>query len=129
MLVAAAVNVALAYVTNVAAGRLRDARMILISMAFLSSAGFLGLHALATPGVLSTANIGFTVATPVGLIIAAGFAAVGDAPRRTPRDGGRPRPNGAALGPIPGHRHVGRPLHRQIPPLDGPPHLGEGVGS
>ena len=45
-------NVVLAYVTNVAAGRHRDARLVLVSLAFLASAGFLGLHALATPGVL-----------------------------------------------------------------------------
>src|SRR5690349_3881864 len=60
VLVTAAINVALAYVTNVAAGRHRDARMVLISLAFLASAGFLGLHALATPGVLlPDANAGF----------------------------------------------------------------------
>ena len=52
VLLAAAVNAVLAYVTNIAAGRYRDARVVLISLAFLSSAGFLGLHALATPGVL-----------------------------------------------------------------------------
>ena len=52
VLLTAAVSVALAYVTNVAAGRYRDARLVLISFAFLSAAGFLGLHALATPGVL-----------------------------------------------------------------------------
>jgi class 3 adenylate cyclase len=71
----AAVSVVLAYVTNVAAGRHRDARVTLVSLAFLTSAGFLGLHAIATPGILvSTRNTGFMVATPVGLIIASGFA-------------------------------------------------------
>ena len=71
-----AVNVVLAYVTNVAAGRYRDARLVLISLAFLASAGFLGLHALATPGVLlPTPNAGFVIATPVGLVIASVFAA------------------------------------------------------
>ena len=44
VLVAAAVNVVLAYVTNLAAGRFQDARLTLISLAFLSSAGFLGLQ-------------------------------------------------------------------------------------
>ena len=52
VLLTAAVNMVLAYVTNVAAGRHRDARLVLVSLAFLASAGFLGLHALATPGVL-----------------------------------------------------------------------------
>ena len=40
------------------------------------SAGFLALHALATPGVLLDApNAGFVVATPVGLLLASVFAA------------------------------------------------------
>jgi class 3 adenylate cyclase len=43
----------------------------------LSSAGFLGLHALATPGVLlAESNAGFAVATPVGLALGAVFAAL-----------------------------------------------------
>ena len=75
VLTSAAVGVALAFVTNIAAGRYRDARVTLVSLAFLSSAGFLGLHALATPGILiPTRNVGFMIATPVGLIIASGFA-------------------------------------------------------
>ena len=75
VLATAGVSVVLAYVTNVAAARHRDARVTLVSLAFLASAGFLGLHALATPGILiPTRNVGFIVATPVGLIIASGFA-------------------------------------------------------
>ena len=86
VLIAAAVNVVLAYVTNIAAGRYRDARLTLISLAFLSSAGFLGLHALATPGVLlDSPNIGFAIATPVGLIIASVFAAASATPLAGPR--------------------------------------------
>jgi hypothetical protein len=46
VLIAAVVNVALAYVTNVAAGRYRDARLTLISLALLSKAVLLVLHAL-----------------------------------------------------------------------------------
>ena len=43
----------------------------------MAAAGFLGLHALATPGVLLPAsNAGFVVATPVGLLIASVLAAV-----------------------------------------------------
>ena len=46
-------------------------------MALLASAGFLALHALATPGVvLAGPNGGFNLATPVGLLLAAAFAAV-----------------------------------------------------
>ena len=76
VLVTAAGSVALAYVTNVVATRQRDARLMLVSLAFLASAGFLGLHALATPGVLlGSPNAGFVLATPVGLSIASLFAA------------------------------------------------------
>src|ERR671931_328353 len=53
----------------------RDARLFLVSLACLSSAGFLGLHALATPGVLLGKNAGFELATPVGLVVASAFAA------------------------------------------------------
>ena len=76
VLLTAAGSVALAYITNVVATRQRDARLVLVSLAFLASAGFLGLHALATPGVLlGTPNAGFVLATPVGLFIASLFAA------------------------------------------------------
>ena len=77
VLVSAALSAVLAYATNAAAARHRDARVILVSLAFLVAAGFLGLHALATPGVLLQGpNTGFTIATPVGLTIAAVYAAV-----------------------------------------------------
>ncbi|MGH2417975.1 MAG: adenylate/guanylate cyclase domain-containing protein, partial [Candidatus Limnocylindria bacterium] len=86
VLVVGLVNVALAYLTNEAAMRRGDARLVLISLAFGASAGFLGLHALATPGVLLPAsNIGFVVATPVGLTIAAGLAAASALPLGGPR--------------------------------------------
>ncbi len=69
---AAGLNAGLAYATGTTAVRRGDARLSLVSTAFLAAGGFLGLHALATPGVLlSTANAGFVVATPVGLLIAA----------------------------------------------------------
>ncbi|HUG65572.1 MAG TPA: adenylate/guanylate cyclase domain-containing protein [Gaiellaceae bacterium] len=66
---------ALGYSVTTAARRRRDARLLLISLAFVVSAAFLGLHALATPGVLLGPNAGFELATPVGLLIAALFAA------------------------------------------------------
>ena len=63
----AAVNAVLAHATGVAAGRRADARVLLVSYTFLTTAGFLGLHALATPGVLLDApNAGFVIATPIG---------------------------------------------------------------
>jgi class 3 adenylate cyclase len=76
VLLAALTNVALAVATSDAARRRRDARLFLVSMAFLTGAGFLALHALATPGVLlDSPNAGFVAATPAGLLVAAGFAA------------------------------------------------------
>src|SRR5687768_15936766 len=75
VLAAAATATALGYAISVAARRRRDARLFLVSLAFVASAGFLGLHALATPGVLLGKNAGFELATPVGLVLAAGFAA------------------------------------------------------
>ena len=73
---AAALSAIVAYGTGTAALRRGDARVLLVSLAFLSAAGFLGLHALATPRVLiDTPNAGFSLATPVGLGIGALFAA------------------------------------------------------
>jgi class 3 adenylate cyclase len=65
----------LAYAAGSAANRRGDARVLLISLAFLSTGGFLGLHALGTAGVLFTHEYaGFKVANPVGLVLAAVFA-------------------------------------------------------
>ena len=73
---AAALATALGWAVNVAARRRRDARLLLISLAFIASSGFFGLHALATPGVLLAGpNAGFELATPFGLLIAGIFAA------------------------------------------------------
>jgi adenylate cyclase len=72
----AAVSSVLAYATGAAAVRRGDARVLFVSLAFLSSAGFLALHALATPAVLlATPNPGFVVATPVGLALGSLLAA------------------------------------------------------
>ncbi len=76
VLTTAALAAVLAYATGEAAVRRGDARVLHVSLAFLSSAGFLGLHALATPGVLlGQSNVGFAVATPVGIAVGALFAA------------------------------------------------------
>jgi adenylate cyclase len=76
VLTVAVVSVVLAFATGEAARRRGDARVFLVGLAFLVAAGFLGLHALATPGVLLDApNTGFVIATPVGLLLASGFAA------------------------------------------------------
>jgi adenylate cyclase len=76
VLITALISVVLGYLSGEAARKLDDARLFLVSLAFVTSAGFLALHALATPGVLlEKKNAGFVVATPVGLAIASIFAA------------------------------------------------------
>ena len=71
----AAISTTLAFATSGIALRRADARLFLVSLSFLAAAGFLALHALATPGVLLDGpNEGFTIATPVGLLVAAAFA-------------------------------------------------------
>ncbi|HLS44844.1 MAG TPA: adenylate/guanylate cyclase domain-containing protein [Ornithinicoccus sp.] len=77
VLLAALLSVAFSYVTWAAAVRRGDARVMLVSLAFLAPAGFLALHALATPGVLLAGpNAGFDLSTPVGIAVGAGFAAL-----------------------------------------------------
>jgi adenylate cyclase len=86
VLAAAATSAALAFSTSAVALRRSDARLYLVSLAFLSAAGFLGLHALATPGVLlDTPNQGFAVATPIGLLVSSLFAAASALPLRPER--------------------------------------------
>jgi len=130
VLVTAGVNVALAYVTNVAAGRYRDARLVLISLAFLASAGFLGLHALATPGVLlEQPNAGFVVATPVGLALAAIFAAASISALAGPRARTVLRARPFLLWVLLALMVAwGAASLARLPPLDGPPPAKEGVG-
>jgi adenylate cyclase len=66
---------ALAFIAGEAATRRGDARVLLISLAFLATGGFLGLHAVGTPGILFNGELsGFKVAIPVGLLVAAVFA-------------------------------------------------------
>jgi adenylate cyclase len=87
---AAVASGAVALTITEAGRRRRDARLMLIGLAFLVSAGFLGLHGLATPGVFVSrvpgplgvgyggegTAAGFVLATPVGLLVAAVFAAL-----------------------------------------------------
>ena len=75
VLAAAGASMAVGWAVSSAGRRRRDARLFLVSLACLASAGFLGLHALATPGVLLGKNAGFELATPIGLVIASAFAA------------------------------------------------------
>jgi adenylate cyclase len=130
VLLTAAVSVALAYVTNVAAGRYRDARLVLISFAFLSAAGFLGLHALATPGVLvEKPNAGFSIATPVGLGLASIFAAASTSVIAGPGAQSVLRARPVILAGLLGLMALWGVLSlANLPPLDGPPPATEGVG-
>ena len=59
-----------------AARRRGDARVLLLSLAFFATGGFLGVHALGTQSILfSSEYAGFQVAIPVGLLLASAFAA------------------------------------------------------
>jgi adenylate cyclase len=124
---AAAVSAILAYATGAAAAQRGDARVLFVSLALLSSAGFLALHALATPGVLLTEpNPGFVVATPVGIAIASVLAAwstvnyTGDRVVRAVVLGKRLRVGLLALMAVWAVLSLGR-----LPPLDGSPATGE----
>ena len=65
----------LAYIAGDAAERRGDARVFLLSLAFLVTGGFLAVHALGTPSVLLNNDFpGFKIAIPVGLLIGALFA-------------------------------------------------------
>jgi adenylate cyclase len=130
VLITAAINVALAYVTNVVAGRQGDARLVLISLAFFASAGFLGLHALATPGVLLEAsNTGFVIATPVGLFIASGFAAASVTALVGPRATSVLRYRSLMLGALVALMVVWGVISlANLPPLMGPPPGAEAIG-
>lgn len=127
----AAVSFALAYVTNEAATRRNDARVLLVSLAFMASAGFLGLHALATPGVLLLVpNSGFVVATPVGLAIASIFAFASISPLAGPRARFVLRRRRALRWGLIALMAVWAALSlARLPPLDGPPPPAEVDGS
>ncbi len=130
VLATAAVSVALAYVTNVAAGRHRDARLVLVSLTFLASAGFLGLHALATPGVLLPgSNAGFAIATPIGLVIGSLFAVASASPLAGPRATEVLRYRSVLLGGLVTLMLAWAFVSLAgLPPLQGPPPTGEATG-
>ncbi|MCO1657116.1 adenylate/guanylate cyclase domain-containing protein [Pseudonocardia humida] len=72
----AALSVGLGVQVDRSARRHADARLTLVALGFLAAALFLGLHAVATPGVLlDSSNGGFALATPVGLALGGAFAA------------------------------------------------------
>jgi adenylate cyclase len=125
----ALISAVLAYATGEAAVRRGDARLLYVSLAFLSSAGFLALHALATPGVLlGKSNTGFAIATPVGVAIGSAFAALstrdlsGDSAVRNVRHGKRLRLALLGLMVVWAVWSIA-----ELPPLNRPPQFAEGV--
>lgn len=81
IVIVAAVNIVLGVMISEAAARRSDARLVLVSLVFLSSAGFFLMHGLATPKViLASPNVGFDLAQPVGLTLASIFAFVSGLP-------------------------------------------------
>ena len=69
------VALVLGYAAGEAANRRGDARVLLLSLAFMATGGFLALHALGTKEVLFDQEYsGFMVAIPVGLLVSAVFA-------------------------------------------------------
>ncbi|WP_448628625.1 adenylate/guanylate cyclase domain-containing protein [Geodermatophilus sp. URMC 64] len=70
-----AVAASLSLVAGEAARRRGDARVLLLSLAFLATGGFMALHAVGTQHVLThDALPGFTIAITAGLLVAAPFA-------------------------------------------------------
>lgn len=77
----AGINVVLGAMIGQASARRADARLLLVSLVFLSSAGFFLLHGLATPQIiLPKGSYGFDLSQPIGLLIASVFAAVSALP-------------------------------------------------
>jgi class 3 adenylate cyclase len=121
---AAALATALGWAVSVAARRRRDARLLLISLAFIASSGFLGLHALATPTVLLGPNAGFELATPAGLVVAGVFAALSSLELGHDRAAALVRHAGLLLGVLFALMAAWAVVSlAELPPLDGP--LGE----
>jgi class 3 adenylate cyclase len=72
----AIISLAIAALVLRSAGTHQDARLYLVALGFVSAAGALAIHALATPTVVVAApNAAFNLATPVGLVVGAAFSA------------------------------------------------------
>ncbi|MFN8038488.1 MAG: adenylate/guanylate cyclase domain-containing protein [Acidimicrobiales bacterium] len=70
----ALVSLALAVLVVVQAVRQQDRRLGLVGLCFTSAATGLLVHGLVTPQLWASANLAFAVSTPVGLLVASGFA-------------------------------------------------------
>ncbi|MFF5210230.1 adenylate/guanylate cyclase domain-containing protein [Streptosporangium sp. NPDC000396] len=77
----AGINLALGVMISQASARRADARLLLVSLVFLSSAGFFLMHGLATPQIiLEKGSYGFDLSQPFGLLVASVFAFVSALP-------------------------------------------------
>ncbi|MEV4245352.1 adenylate/guanylate cyclase domain-containing protein [Streptosporangium canum] len=77
----AGINLVLGAMIGQASARRADARLLLVSLVFLSSAGFFLMHGLATPRIiLAKGTYGFDLSQPIGLLVASVFAAVSALP-------------------------------------------------
>jgi len=70
----ALVSLALAVLVVLQAVRQQDRRLGLVGLCFTSAATGLLVHGLVTPQLWASANLAFAVSTPVGLLVASGFA-------------------------------------------------------
>jgi class 3 adenylate cyclase len=85
-LVAAGTAAALSLMAWGAARRRGDARVLLLSVGFLATAGFMGIQAAGTQGMLHEGSLpGFTVSIAVGLLVAAPFVLAAAFIDRSPR--------------------------------------------
>ncbi|MFC7647089.1 hypothetical protein ACFQX6_46060 [Streptosporangium lutulentum] len=75
IIVVAAINLVLGAMINQASARRNDARLFLVSLVFLGTAGFFLMHGLSTPRIiLEGPNYGFDLAHPIGLLFASVIA-------------------------------------------------------
>ncbi|MER5648029.1 adenylate/guanylate cyclase domain-containing protein [Streptosporangium sp. NPDC002524] len=72
----AGINLVLGLMVGEASARRADARLLLVSLVFMSGAGSFLVHGLTTPGVIlgGDATYGFDLSHPVGLLLASVFA-------------------------------------------------------
>ncbi|WP_329087039.1 MULTISPECIES: adenylate/guanylate cyclase domain-containing protein [unclassified Streptosporangium] len=72
----AGINLVLGLMVGEASARRADARLLLVSLVFLSGAGSFLVHGLTTPGIIlgDQPSYGFDLSHPVGLLVASVFA-------------------------------------------------------
>ncbi|MQY23954.1 adenylate/guanylate cyclase domain-containing protein [Nocardia macrotermitis] len=130
VLAAAVLATGLGIVLFRAARARRDLRLMLVSLTFQFSAGFLALHAVATPGViLDSPNAGFVYAVPIGLTLG-GIAALASAFEYGPETVARLHRQTWLLSTLPALSFVvwSAISLTRLPPLNGTPSATESSG-